>query len=297
MATLMITVFYLGAKEAPQLRNFTGKYVQLQLPTQFEKMVEEFEMVRLIDHGYILIKNLTGKELPRGYRPPWGYPTYFSENMLLVIRYNDSIDFAHWGNPIQIGSSYWGAQEPKWSIIFHEMGHNFQTSHSYMKLLLERGDRVGDFVEGFASIASMYVLSEFLSSPETYQVSPAIGNQISRHYAVERGAFQESYMRWRTGGGGLDTLDGNSSAGFLLRLAEEHGWSVFRRFFHILNSIDISGDGILSKTDTEVRRATFLAAALSVSSGKDIAAEFTVLRIPIDRDYYESLLTELRNYV
>jgi hypothetical protein len=284
-------------QEGIVLQNFTGKYVRLQLPPRFERVVDDFEMIRLLDEGYVLISNLTGTDIPRGYRPVSGYPTYFSEETLLVIRYNESIGFAHWGNPIQIGASYWGETEPKWSIIVHEMAHNFQTSRSYMKLLLEPDERIGDLVEGFASLASMYVLSQMAESPTKDQANATITNQILSHYVIERRNFLTSFERWRIGGGGLDTLDGNSSTGLLLTIAEQHGWTAFETFFQIFRNIDKTEGEILLSADSEVRRATFLAAALSLSSGADIGSMFTSFKISIDRGYYDSLLVELQGYV
>jgi len=199
--------------------------------------------------------------------------------------------------------------EPQWNVIFHEMGHDFN-SH----FLSEFSDGIGGqyptnrkifekwsdccdgtFAEGIATLGAMYSEYYLLNNAKSYGINSKTYESIKKSFN-EFNQYSKDLADYESQGSDFTKINANILDGIFISLVNDkslnrYGWDMYPRFFKIyLDPLPSFVTGPL----TEVQGHTYFVAGLSVASGSDLRVKFKSWGFPIDDAYYEVIHPELK---
>lgn len=263
----------------------------------FGDMIEGFpDMMRIINLAYNITSSTYG-----GFRP-------FDSDTQIMALFDVEGHCGAAENPLLIAPQCYmnyGDGSPQYSVVIHEMGHNFSMSRGMEQLLFtvtEKGQfSDAGFAECVASLPLIYIEEEFTHNGAAYDVYPdsfefQMAESNRDYFCSEplRGlpGFEQLILDGLTEGifdnDGL--FDGvqvfcsmfeSFSCGYV-EGENPYGHQMIRRFLHVFRDEDLP-EFIPEKVET------YFAAAYSVAAGRDMRTKLDFWGFDIDNEYYEQI--------
>ncbi len=183
-----------------------------------------------------------------------------------------------------------GTGDPRWSIIFHELGHNNTGRHDYLAYDEYFSFDSNAWREGDASLLGMWSIREM-------SLSGALSD-TSRNSAL--GVFQGSVngglntiANWESSGADwLSSFNPDTLNGVQIAIADDYGWDYVPRYVRAWR-IDATITSIMGSDidrPTSAERGTFTAAAISAAVQEDLSQRFIDdWRFPLDMTMFTDL--------
>ena len=146
-----------------------------------------------------------------------GYRPYDGATHVLAVLEVDS-DSCHASNPyLSPPTCYFGGEgSPKYNLMIHEMGHNFQDTYAMSQLMSADGSRIAQagFSECSASLPLIYLASEIQLNGQNYGLGPGTSEWTYFDNFVEADRSE-----WRT----FDEFEEDIAAGVISGIFDETG--------------------------------------------------------------------------
>jgi hypothetical protein len=196
--------------------------------------------------------------------------------------------------------------QPRWFIIFHEMGHATTIAQQARAVFCQLYCAPGGgatWVEGDASLFSLWSSYRMMNDPS---LSGAARASVRSTFEQDTALFSRQLGEWEASSAAFS--DGNDFAGFHagpwdgihVRTIQEFGWDwvlryarAFRNDPQICTLMRGASNCFGPGNTTLIQRATFAAAAVSAAVRQDLKARFLDWRFPIDDSLYAALYTRL----
>jgi len=185
------------------------------------------------------------------------------------------------------------SNEPRWFVIFHEMGHQSNSGHSLFSAAQCCG---GTYIEGDATIAGMWSGHRMMESPN---LSPQALASVRAQFDQDSTYWGRRLREWEAGSEPFSddnsTFDANMWDGVHAGLIREFGWDYLKRYVRAWrndpNVRAILGIDVCCQGNTTLtRRATSAVAAVSAALRTDLRDRFVQRwRFPIDDDLFQTL--------
>ncbi len=209
------------------------------------------------------------------------------------------------GNPLRLGWTWGmpvhntcyiinepGHERPQWFVIWHELGHNFTMSCNSFNMFLwtPSGPHNSAWCEGLASLAAMWSWRVVVDAPGT--LGPLARSDVDAHFCDQRDRFQSALDAWRAAGHDYGAIDADIVDGIMLEMWGRYGlkcwYDLFSTFLPATDPIPVAMDSI-------EKQATWIVAAVSVSSGEDQRELFaTEYGFPIDEAAWPEILAAVQ---
>ncbi|MDZ7260722.1 MAG: T9SS type A sorting domain-containing protein [candidate division KSB1 bacterium] len=275
----------------------SGQYIMFIYPTTFQKVMDQYEIVKAVDAGAQIESQLCGTEfhdIQRIQFDPW----------LQGVNYC--------GNPVMMGSWSWG-DEPAWFIYFHELGHNFTLASVRFQQLYPSGGYVsanGDdwhfgtnFMEAWATMVGLYAMRELFTNGTQYQLNSDCVQNLEQHFSNTKSSYQGALNIYEQTPD-FSKLYPDVVDGIYLTLAETHGYGIFPKFFKILQPPDRPWhtlDEIKPDQDYDWAKTlsmTVTCCAFSVVAGADLRNQFKdQWDFPIYDPFYQQIKPEIEGLI
>lgn len=270
-------------------KNFTGEYVKFinYPPDEWEEQ-REYKVVRVSDEAVRIIRNVTDRKLDRKQ----------------VFEYSpEEPKTYHSGYPIHMGSAvYNDTESPPWFIMYHEVGHNYNTQWSYYNIVCA-DQQLTAFDEAFASLAALYTLQKFRENKSKYR--ERFGDKPYEDLMEAnddlRDRFSSGLQEYRQDGKkfNLDAENDNPSAdavdGMLIELGDKYGWDIYPQMYENFDYLNSNRELIQnlsaspSGNGTTKERLGVLLAALNQSTEEDLAPYYQSQNLAYDASTYEKV--------
>jgi hypothetical protein len=225
--------------------------------------------------------------------------TPFSGNtqyLVLDIGEDSTVPCGLSGNPIRLGWTLGPGEEqglscyivspsedPRWFIIFHELGHNF-TFESNSFGPFANGN--GDYIEGIASIAALWAFWSIDSCPTA--LNEKAKSALSAEWTSLRNYFLTKLHSYQDAGSDYGNFDPDIVDGLAFDLFDTYGPKVWFDFFSLFLPAD---EPLPCPIGSEAEQATLFAATFSASVGEDLRDHFRdSYGFPIDNSAWPELL-------
>jgi len=180
--------------------------------------------------------------------------------------------------------------DPRWSIIFHELGHNNTGRHGYLAYDEYFAWDSNTWVEGDASILGIWSMREMAMS---MTLSDTSRNSVQGVFDGSVNGGLNRIANWEASGADwLANFSPNELNAVQIAIAEEYGWDYIPRFVRAWR-IDAQITSIMgSDVDrpTSAERGTFTAAAISAAVQQDLSQRFIDdWRFPLDMTMFNAL--------
>ncbi|MBU0616895.1 MAG: hypothetical protein KKI02_04190, partial [Planctomycetes bacterium] len=204
------------------------------------------------------------------------------------------------GNPIRLGWVYGqpgynncyivGLPDdgvPRWGVMFHEIGHNFNwASVSFGQFVAAYWPRGFCYNEGLATLCGMW------SHRALMACGPGLGqlarDSIDADYASSGDYHRKCLADYQTAGADYASLTPDVVDGILLEMYDAYG---VKPWFDLLSTFTPPDQALPYPLNGEVQQATWFVAALSASAGADLRATFaTEYGFPIDDAAWPDIL-------
>ena len=236
----------------------------------------------------------------------------FDQVVLLQPGYGGGQAFT-WASPLAIASNEYNMQtSPDWSLLFHELRHNFQANSPADPCFLYFGvdGRGGLFLwEGVARILQVTPAYELLNDIERYGLGREIPVCIEETTLVMVTGFRDEYFGYVASGMPFTTYFNDPAVppdGVVIMAcvmatrfwvhAEEQGLGYrvpSKRFMKLVHTFDQEAydrwDSSRDTPEAELYRSTFMVTALSYAFNEDLRDEFRALNFPVSDTDYEAL--------
>ncbi len=227
---------------------------------------------------------------------------YPHNGQLLIVEESDSNVLASPNTEFPIPVPLFVPQNPDWFYFLHEYGHHFHGGNTKMMQLFK------DFYnEPIPSLIAYAAMEEAVSNPQKYGIPLSKLETILNDLNRVRNTFLTHLSKYETQGSQFENLsvwppqdfDPNSVYnGIMLKIQDQEGKDVVRRFFDLFNSptgLDFSALDKIQPT-TQNQKHTAFVAAWSVAANKDLRPLFKQWNYPIDDAYFNRVLPELSKW-
>jgi len=277
---------------------YAGEHVTFWLPTLVDgvdlgAIAQTYAIVAVTDRAYAAEQALTDST------PFRGATQYF---VVDVTPDPNTVPCGISGNPIRLG---WQAgkpadnscfilnhgddRTPQWSVIFHELGHNFcEASRSFNEFTaVPDSPQNFTYSEGLASLCGMWVLHELRTRPE--ELPSAAQNSLAAADERLRERFASALAAYRAGGLNYATVNPDVLDGILYELLDRFGPGVWYGIFSTLTP----SEPLPISMDSPAKQATWFLAAVVASTGADPHALADEYGFPLDMDWWPGALRGL----
>jgi hypothetical protein len=185
---------------------------------------------------------------------------------------------------------------PQWFVIWHEMGHNVTCACNAFNLFCMGPSEPHNFTyrEGLASLAAMWAWQSVLTAPGS--LGTLARDDIDQHFGQGYApTFRQNLSDYQAAGANYDTIDPNIVDGIFLEVFDQYGPKAWYDLF----STFLPAEAPLPlPIDTREKQATWIVAAMSVSSGEDLRELFAgAYGFPIDEAAWPEILAAVQTRI
>lgn len=267
---------------------FESKYIELDFPQWYHRVIKKFDLLTLLDKCYLLTTVLNAGQVPE-LGPKLG------EKQQLY--YDKKIMFAHSGQPIHLGKKFIDGKSVPLSTILHEMAHNFQIGglYGFPQILLdgEMKDKNASFCfsEGLATLNSIYVVEKISDE--------ILNNELKEIIQKEKTRMRANYIKaleyYEVSGNNFNKLTPDVIDGIFYYLGDQYDWDIFPQFFKIFLRNDINDSIYKLINSEESKMLSVIISSLSVSCGTDLREKFREWGFPFDDQFYDQIFQKVRS--
>ncbi len=261
---------------------FGGTYVELDFPGWYTRVIQKFDLVNFLDKCYLLTTTLNAGQVPI-LGPKLGEKQKFF--------YDKKIMFAYSGQPIHLGKKFIDGKSIPFSILLHEMAHNFQIGGlpGFPKILLD--DKMNNnnagfcFSEGLATLNSMYVAEKILQENVSEEIKIVIENDRKKMIDT----YSEALNYYEKSGNDYIKLTPDVVDGIFYYLGNKYSWDIFSQFFKIFQE-NKNTDKIYNLVQSkESKMLSVIIGSLSVACKDDLREKFLIWGFPFDDQFYRTI--------
>jgi hypothetical protein len=272
---------------------FDGEYVAFYLPA----MIEDVNLVNItLDYQIVAATDLAYKVQMKGVGTT-PYQTGLQYFILDVTDDPNTVPCGLSGNPIRLGWEYGKPihnscyivnvpenQTPQWGVIFHELGHNFTyKSRSFAEFVnAANSDQRFTYSEGLATLGRMWSYYCILNYNAGLILFSHTKDSIETDCSNKRELHLRNLRDYQNNGSKYSEINPHVLDGILYEIYDLYGPKVW---FDIFSTFLPADESLPYKLNTEAQQATWLVAAISVSTGENLREVFrNSYGFPIDDD-------------